>query len=205
MKFEEYVQKVVQIVKESVLTSEQREGILMANAQAQKELAKQIDAIFIAFHNVLKKLASQDDCDMDENHSPVVSQLIGTPNPAYMSHSASNLPTWEQRLLTTLSNCQYTEDVVIKDILLAFKKFEFQVDLAHMESMKNRFKTLERGILDDYLEQKSDPLVGTIEPSMYLGKFDWDTNETPSDIRPYAKECINNLIHVHAEVECDLD
>jgi exocyst complex component 2 len=51
-----------------------------------------------------------------------------------------------------------------------------------------------------YLEQKSDPLVGTIEPSMYLGRFDWDTVRKPTDIRPYAKEIIGNMIGVHAEV-----
>lgn len=190
-------------MKESVLTSEQREGILMDNLQAQKELMKQIDSIFVTFHNVLKKLASQDDCDMDSNRSPVVvSQLIGTPNSNYMSHSSSNVPTWEQRLLTTLSNCQYTKDIVFKDILVAFLKFGFQINPSVIDMIKNKFKTLERSILDDYLEQKCDPLVGTIEPSMYLGKFDWDTNEIPLDIRPYAKECINNLIHVHSEVRC---
>lgn len=171
----------------------------MANPQAQKELMKQIDTIFNTFHNVLKMLASQDECDMEDNHTAVVSQLIGSPN-TYISHNALNVPTWEQRLLTTLSNCQYTENVVISDISMAFKKFEFQINATHIENIKTRFMLLQRSILDDYLEQKSDPLVGTIEPSMYLGKFDWDTNETPGDIKPYAKECINNLIHVHAEV-----
>ena len=52
----------------------------------------------------------------------------------------------------------------------------------------------------DYLEQKSDPLVGTIEPSMYLGRFDWDMRRKPSNIGPYAKEIIGNLIRVFAEV-----
>lgn len=191
---------MIEIVKESVFTSEQREGFLLANPQAQKELIKQTDAIFLTFHNVLKKLASQDDCDLEENHTMVVSQLIGTPNTTYMPHNNSNVSTWEQRLLTTLSNCQYTGSVVISDILLVFKKFEFQIKETHIENIKSRFKALEKSILDDYLEQKCDPLVGTIEPSMYLGKFDWDTSESPNDIKPYAKECINNLIHVHAEV-----
>lgn len=54
--------------------------------------------------------------------------------------------------------------------------------------------------MEAYLEQKSDPLVGTIEPSMYIGKFDWNTKIKPTDVRPYVKECINNLIAVHAEV-----
>lgn len=54
--------------------------------------------------------------------------------------------------------------------------------------------------MEAYLEQKNDPLVGTIEPSMYIGKFDWNTKIKPTDVRPYVKECINNLIAVHAEV-----
>lgn len=60
--------------------------------------------------------------------------------------------------------------------------------------------SLEKNIIETYIEHKSDPLVGTIEPSMYLGRFDWDTQQTPTDLRPYAKEIICNIIAVHAEV-----
>lgn len=193
------MQKVIQIARESVLTNAQREGVLVENPLAQKELMKQIDALFTTFLNVLQRLASQDDNECDDN-TPLVSQLIGTPNMKYISHNSSNMLTWEQRLLTTLSNCQYTKKVIFNDIIELFRKCGFHIPNMLVDNIKNKLETFEKSLLEDYLEQKSDPLVGTIEPSMYLGYFDWDTNETPTDIRPYAKECINNLIHVLSEV-----
>jgi hypothetical protein len=59
---------------------------------------------------------------------------------------------------------------------------------------------LEERLLSGYIEAKSDPLIGTIEPSMYFSHWDWDTDITPSDLRPYAKEIIANIISVHSQV-----
>lgn len=195
--FEQLVQDLVQIVKESFLTVEQREGSLLDNQTALKELNKQVESLLLAFHNVLDTLAFKDD-NVEEEDFPVVSQLIGTNT--YKTHNDSNIPFWEQRLLTTLSNCQYTRTVIFENLAELFTKNGFPVPKAPIANVSNKLEILEKSILDAYLEQKSDPLVGTIEPSMYLGRFDWDTKIIPSDIRPYAKECITNLIHVHAEV-----
>lgn len=197
--FEQLIQDLVQIIKESLLTVEQREGSLLNSPIAMKELNKQVEALLLAFHNVLDNLAFKDDNE-DEDDLHAVSQLIGTTTNTYKTHNDSNIPFWEQRLLTTLSNCQYTRTIVFKNIIDLFSKNGFPVPKAPIDNVSNKLELLEKSILDAYLEQKSDPLVGTIEPSMYLGRFDWDTKITPSDIRPYAKECVHNLIHVHAEV-----
>lgn len=60
----------------------------------------------------------------------------------------------------------------------------------------------ESKLLETYIETKSDPLVGTIEPSMYVGNFEWDSPSllSPNDVRPYSKEIITNLIALHSEV-----
>lgn len=165
---------------------------------AHKELDKQVEALLLSFHGVLRNLAFHEKCD-DDDHSPVVSQLIGTPV-LYRSHNARHIPVWEHRLLTTLSNCQYTNDIILDRIIDSFIKSGYPVPKTPIINVKTQLKNLEKSILETYLEQKSDPLVGTIEPSMYLGRFEWDTNVTPTNIRPYAKECINNLIHVLSEV-----
>jgi exocyst complex component 2 len=81
-----------------------------------------------------------------------------------------------------------------------FTRYGFPSPILPIQTATNALSTLDRRILEIYLEQKSDPLVGTIEPSMYLGRFDWDTTQKPTDIRPYAKEIIANMIGVHAEV-----
>lgn len=55
-------------------------------------------------------------------------------------------------------------------------------------------------MIETYFELKSEPLVGTIEPSMYLGHFEWDMCGKPIDLRPYAKEILTNVTAVYAEV-----
>lgn len=201
IKFEQAVQEVIQIIRESVLTSEQREGSLLDNPTAHKELDNQVDALLGVFHKVLANLAAKEENE-DDDSSPVVSQLIGTPANYRNNANKKTLPTWEKRLLTSLANCQYTRQVVLKNLEESFAKSGYPVPKQAFENCASKLESLEKSVLEYYLEEKSDPLVGTIEPSMYLERFDWDTNITPKDIRPYAKECINNLIHVHCEVNC---
>ena len=198
IKFEESVKEIIHIIKELILTNEIREGLLLENSIAQKELEKQIESIVNAFHSVLKNLAINDN---DEDSLPIVSQLIGTPTSTYRTHDKNRKPSWEQRLLITLANCQYTITIVIPNITKCFSgNGGYILSNNMLTSLMGNYDVLEKYILDAYLERKSDPLVGTIEPSMYLGKFDWDTDIEPTDTRPYVKECINNLIHVHSEV-----
>lgn len=193
---------MIQIVKESVLSTEhQAQSFLLENASAHKELDKQLEVVLLAFHNVLNNLSSYEGRDDDDDTSPVVSQLIGTPINGYKpNYTNNNLPIYEHRLLITLSNCLYTKNVVFDNISKKFHEHGFPEPKTPIMNVKEKMDALERTILDKYLEQKSDPLVGTIEPSMYLGMFDWDMDITPTSIRPYAKECINNVIHVHSEV-----
>lgn len=201
IKFEQSVQEVIQIVRESVLLSEQREGSLLDNPTANKELDKQVDSLLSMFHKVLSNLSLKKDNDDDDECTTVVSQLIGTPTASYRTHnSKSQLPIWEHRLLTTLSNCQYTRLVVLKNLEEGFTKGGYPAPKVALDNCCSKLEALEKSVLELYLEEKSDPLVGTIEPSMYLERFDWDTQIKPTDVRPYVKECINNLIHVHSEV-----
>lgn len=63
-----------------------------------------------------------------------------------------------------------------------------------------QLETLDSAVLDAYLERRGDPLVGTIEPSMYVGDLDWRTKIRPMHVKPYVQEILANLIAVHAEV-----
>ncbi|XP_057663780.1 exocyst complex component 2 [Diorhabda carinulata] len=200
LEFLRLIEDVIQIVKESALSAEQRESSLLENPSARKELEKQVDNILSAFYDVLNDLSSTEDYDDCNDSSPVVSQLIGTPVGSHKSGPCHDIPAWENRLLITLSNCMFTKTTVLDHICKKFKETGFTSIETPIKTNRNNLEMLEKSILDKYLEQKSDPLVGTIEPSMYLGRFDWDINITPTDIRPYAKECINNLINVHLEI-----
>lgn len=198
LKFLTLIEDVVNIVKDSALVTEIREISLLDSQPAQKEMEKQMNNLLTAFHNVLNNLSLSEDYDDDEGH--VVSQLIGTPVSSHKTSSQSNIPIWEHRLLITLSNCLFTKTTALKIIGDQFKEHNFPSLNTPLESAHAKLEHLEKSILDKYLEQKSDPLVGTIEPSMYLGRFDWHLTIPPTDIRPYVKECINNLINVHSEI-----
>lgn len=69
-----------------------------------------------------------------------------------------------------------------------------------LQTTKEALSSLESSIAETYLEHKGDPLVGTIEPSMYMGRHTIPENALVEDARPYVYEIINNLIAVHAEV-----
>ncbi|CAH1118597.1 unnamed protein product [Phaedon cochleariae] len=201
LKFLQLVEDVLQIVKESALSVELRESSLLDSPQAKKELEKQVDNILTGFYDVLDKLSSGEGFDDGDDNVPVVSQLIGSPMSTYkFVPSGQTCPSWEHRLLITLSNCLFARNTVMDAVASKFKETGFPSVESSIKSAKAKLRNLEKSILDKYLEQKSDPLVGTIEPSMYLGRFDWDVSTPPTDIRPYVKECINNLINVHAEV-----
>ncbi|XP_060533732.1 exocyst complex component 2 [Cylas formicarius] len=200
LKFLQHIEGMVQVIKESVLSTEQREISLLENPVAQKEMEKQVTIILTTFHNVLNNLSLTEDYLDGDNDIPAVSQLIGTPVSSHKSESKSNVPIWDHRLLITLSNCLFTKNVVLTMVRDKFKEGGFPAFAGPFLDARNKLEHLEKSILEKYLEQKSDPLVGTIEPSMYLGRFDWDWPISPTDIRPYAKECINNLISVHGEI-----
>lgn len=200
IQFLNLIENMIDVVKESVLCIEQREVSLLDNQTAYKEMEKQLNNILTAFYNVLNNLSSSEDYDECQNGVPVVSQLIGTPVSSHKTGSKSDIPIWEHRLLISLSNCLFTKETVLKMIANKFQESGFPPLHGSLNHAKANLEHLEKSILDKYLEQKSDPLVGTIEPSMYLGRFDWHLTVPPSDIRPYIKECINNLICVHSEI-----
>jgi len=47
---------------------------------------------------------------------------------------------------------------------------------------------------------KADPIVGSLEPGIYAGYFDWKDCLPPTGVRNYLKEALVNIIAVHAEV-----
>lgn len=89
-------------------------------------------------------------------------------------------------------------DVLVK-IIYCFR-FGFPKPTQALQATKEALSSLESSIAETYLEHKGDPLVGTIEPSMYMGRHKLDPDELVDDARPYVYEIINNLIAVHAEV-----
>lgn len=65
-----------------------------------------------------------------------------------------------------------------------------------MESLKD----LDQRLFETYIEFKADPIVGSLEPGIYAGYFDWKDCLVPAGVRNYLKEALVNIIAVHAEV-----
>lgn len=194
--FEEIITEAITLIKETVLQSGIRETALLENESAKKEFNNKLHNTLLNFVQALEKLVSNNDMG---DHSPAISQLIGSPA-HFRDHSQSSGLAWEQRLLCTLSNCLYTEKEVLPRLLELLNRHNYPPLPKTFQAVTNALNMLEKDIIETFIEQKSDPLVGTIEPSMYLGRFDWDTQLSPTDLRPYAKEIIYNIVAVHAEV-----
>lgn len=110
--------------------------------------------------------------------------------------------TWEQCLLISLSNIRYTLNIILPRIenTLKAQGYPELSNAVGWNSDWTQLETLDSAVLDAYLERRCDPLVGTIEPSMYLGGLEWDFDTEPTHLKPYAQEILANLIAVHAEV-----
>lgn len=105
--------------------------------------------------------------------------------------------------MISLSNIRYTLKTVLPRVREALRSQGYP-DLAVSANWNGdwtQLETLDNAVLDAYLERRCDPLVGTIEPSMYLGNLEWDSDVTPTHIRPYCQEILTNLIAVHSEVK----
>uniref|UniRef100_A0A4W5NFK2 Exocyst complex component 2 n=1 Tax=Hucho hucho TaxID=62062 RepID=A0A4W5NFK2_9TELE len=106
----------------------------------------------------------------------------------------------EQRLLIILSNCQYLEKHTFLNLAEHFEKHGFTGTEKITRVTVHAVKELDESLFDAYIERKSDPIVGSLEPGIYAGHFDWRDCSTPTGVRNYLKEALVNIITVHAEV-----
>ncbi|XP_035270817.1 exocyst complex component 2 [Anguilla anguilla] len=109
-------------------------------------------------------------------------------------------PTLEQRLLIILSNCQHLERHTFLNLADHFEKHGFlgteKITRVSIEAVRE----LDERLFETYIEKKADPIVGSLEPGVYAGYFDWRDCSPPTGVRNYLKEALVNIITVHAEV-----
>lgn len=46
------------------------------------------------------------------------------------------------------------------------------------------------------MDMKSNPIIGSLEESMYVGKFDWSTCKEPLAVREYVKDTVTQIVEV---------
>ncbi|XP_045761389.1 exocyst complex component 2 [Maniola jurtina] len=198
---ETYLNDALSSIHKCVFTSGRRETPLLSEgSEPLTALRKHTQQILLAFVTVLEELALQHD-DQDFNNtslSVALDQPLEEPN---RTLGDGRVRSSQQRLLIAASNAQYTRRVTLPSVATSFDNFEFPKPLLALQTTKEALSNLESSIAETYLEHKGDPLVGTIEPSMYMGRHELDPDAIVDDARPYVYEIINNLIAVHAEVD----
>uniref|UniRef100_A0A3B1IEI3 Exocyst complex component 2 n=1 Tax=Astyanax mexicanus TaxID=7994 RepID=A0A3B1IEI3_ASTMX len=109
-------------------------------------------------------------------------------------------PSPEQRLLIILSNCQYLERHTFLNLADHLEKHGFTTAEKITRVSKEAVRELDERLFESYIEKKSDPIVGSLEPGIYAGYFDWKDCLPPTGVRSYLKEALVSIISVHAEV-----
>lgn len=193
-------QLIVETLEEchtTCLNPEMREQtILEANSDGQREISQRLQDILDAFCGVIESLAFQR--GDDDSQGMGVSQMIGFPNSSQLNDSEyknwGSIVSWEQRLLCCMANCMYCHKTFFPHLGTVFTKLGYPVPKLAIESGQVSINGLFNSILETYVEHKSDPLLGTIEPSMYIGRFQWNLVQETGKLRPYAHECYDNLV-----------
>uniref|UniRef100_A0A6Q2WVN5 Exocyst complex component 2 n=1 Tax=Esox lucius TaxID=8010 RepID=A0A6Q2WVN5_ESOLU len=103
-------------------------------------------------------------------------------------------PTPEQRLLIILSNCQHLEKHTFLNLAEHFERHGFTGTDKITQVSVQAVKELDESLFDNYIERKSDPIVGSLEPGIYAGYFDWRDCSTPTGTHTHT--------HTHTDPHC---
>ncbi|XP_013377292.1 PREDICTED: exocyst complex component 2 isoform X2 [Chinchilla lanigera] len=193
--FEQCIVHSLQSLK-GVLECKPGEASVFQQPKTQEEVCQLSISIMQVFIYCLEQLSTKPDADIDTTH---LSLDVSSPDLFGSTHEDFNL-TSEQRLLIVLSNCCYLERRTFLNIAEYFEKHNFQgIEKMTQVSMAS-LKELDQRLFENYIELKADPIVGSLEPGIYAGYFDWKDCLPPTGVRNYLKEALVNIIAVHAEV-----
>ena len=211
-KLEEILAEVLDEGQQMCLLMEIRENPLFdtPNSEGHREVAKIVETILKSFSSVIEELATERSDD-EVQHMP--KQLIGFPTNSNLLPHSINLNevkstisstitiTWEHRLLCCLANSAYCNKMFINNLGNLFLKYGYPIPKLALENSRSIVNNVFQNLLEIYVEHKSDPLVSTIEPSMYIvSHFKWDCVEKFNNLSPYAHECLDNVVAVYSEI-----
>ncbi|XP_058411379.1 exocyst complex component 2 isoform X1 [Diceros bicornis minor] len=193
--FEQCIIHSLQSLK-GVLECKPGEASVFQQSKTQEEVCQLSINIMQIFIYCLEQLSTKPDADVDTAH---LSVDVSSPDLFGSIHEDISL-TSEQRLLIVLSNCCYLERHTFLNIAEHFEKHNFQGIEKITQVSVASLKELDQRLFENYIELKADPIVGSLEPGIYAGYFDWKDCLPPTGVRNYLKEALVNIIAVHAEV-----
>jgi len=176
--YESLVLESVGLVKEAVLSIDNREDDILEYDTTRTATELLLQKVMCAFAFTLENAATEN----------------------YYSNQ-SDIPPDSKRLLLCLNNCKFTRSWVVPRIVKCMNDIEqLSLDKAARESV-SMYRVLDQKLFDAYIELKCEPIIAIIEPNMYMGKFDWAKCVRPcGGARNYVKEILHNAVCVHAEV-----
>ncbi|XP_078283534.1 exocyst complex component 2 isoform X1 [Rhinoraja longicauda] len=196
--FEHQVVQTLQALKETINCKAGETSIFQheRNQRHVHELSIKIMKVFIYS---LECLSTKTEGDPESIH--LTSLPLDILSPDLLGNLHENfIPSPEQRLLIVLSNCDYLASHTFNNLAEQFEKHGFQGTEKIAQVSIDDVKYLDQRLFETYIELKSDPIVGSLEPGIYAGYFDWKDCLAPTGVRTYLKEALVNIIAVHAEV-----
>ncbi|XP_036376970.1 exocyst complex component 2 [Megalops cyprinoides] len=193
--FEQCMVQMLQSLKEA-MECKPGEGNIFQQEGTEGRACELCIGIMKAFINCLEQLSTKSDSDIDTSHMSVD---IASPD-IFSSIHEDFSPSPEQRLLIILSNCQHLEKHTFINLAEHFEKHGFLGTEKITRVSVEVVRELDERLFESYIEKKADPIVGSLEPGIYAGYFDWKDCLSPTGVRNYLKEALVNIITVHAEV-----
>lgn len=195
--FENIVNETIQHLHEVVVQNKPGEPEIFSQRTVQKDATTLCTQLLQAFAPCLNCLAFT---------PPPVSNTIkrlSRPNRSSdpnVDVSEEGILPLDKRLIIMLSNCNHTMERVLPRLVENLNKLGYVEMNRALKTAESTFQELDDKLFEAYVEEKSNPIVGTMEQNMYCGKFDWKTCKKPYGVRNYLKEVIMQMIEVHAEV-----
>ncbi|XP_075866538.1 exocyst complex component 2 isoform X2 [Microcebus murinus] len=166
-----------------VLECKPGEASVFQQPKTQEEVCQLSINIMQVFIYCLEQLSTKPDADTDTAH---LSIDVSSPDLFGSIHEDFSL-TSEQRILIVLSNCCYLERHTFLNIAEHFEKHNFQgIEKITQVSMAS-LKELDQRLFENYIELKADPIVGSLEPGIYAGYFDWKDCLPPTVLPSHSK------------------
>ncbi|PVD20477.1 hypothetical protein C0Q70_18633 [Pomacea canaliculata] len=199
--FENIVSETVQHLHEVVVLNKPGEPeVYFSQRPIQKEATLLCTSLLQAFSSCLEQLAfSPPSSKHAESNNGHASKQIAE-RQMEMEDDEDNLPSLDKRLIIMLSDCNHAQEVVIPRIIDNLNRHGYVEMNKAAKAAQNTYAELDKKLFESYVEQKSDPIIGAMEPSMYRGRFSWKTCPPPTGVRNYLKENLMSMIEVHAEV-----
>ncbi|XP_005101772.1 exocyst complex component 2 [Aplysia californica] len=195
--FENIVNEAIQHLHEVVVMTRPSEPEIFSQRPIQKEATTLCSQLLQAFSHCMEQLVFSPPLHKTESkHS--VKIIIG--QDMELDQMEDPIPSMDKRLIIMLSNCNHTLHIVVPRIIENLTKHGYVEMEKALKAAQETYQELDQRLFSSYIEQKSDPILGAMEPNMYRGGFNWKTWKNPSGVRNYLKEIIMSVIEVHAEV-----